>query len=74
MVKENKKIFPNIKPYYIILFACALSPLLFMNSNYVNNQRTKLKLFKEKSKNFNNKKITRCFRNRKRKRISFKSF
>ena len=52
MVRELKKNFPNLKSYHIILLACILSPLLIMNSNYANNQRSKQKLFEEKSKLF----------------------
>ena len=44
---------PKLKPYHIILFSCLLSPLLILNSNYVNKQRAEAKLNKEKSILFN---------------------
>ena len=52
MTNERKKNSPNLKPYHIILLACILSPLLIMNSNYVNNKRAQKKIYKEKSKLF----------------------
>ena len=52
MTNERKKNSPNLKPYHIIILACILSPLLIMNSKYVNNQRNQKKIYKEKSKLF----------------------
>ena len=52
MTNERKKNSPNLKPYHIIILACILSPLLIMNSKYVNNQRSQKKIYKEKSKLF----------------------
>ena len=52
MTNERKKNSPNLKAYHIIILACILSPLLIMNSKYVNNQRNQKKIYKEKSKLF----------------------
>ena len=52
MTNERKKNSSNLKPYHIIILACILSPLLIMNSKYVNNQRNQKKIYKEKSKLF----------------------
>ena len=48
MTNERKKNSPNLKPYHIIILACILSPLLIMNSKYVNNQRNQKKYIKKK--------------------------
>ena len=50
MTNEQKKNSPNLKPYHIIILACILSPLLIMNSNYVNSQKSQKKIYKEKNK------------------------
>ena len=52
MTNERKKNSPNLKAYHIIILACILSPLLIMNSKYVNNQKNQKKIYKEKSKLF----------------------
>ena len=52
MTNERKKNSPNLKAYHIIILACILSPLLIMNSKYVNSQRNQKKIYKEKSKLF----------------------
>ena len=52
MTNELTQYNPKLKPYHIIIIACLLSPLLILNSNYVNSQRATEKLNKEKSKLF----------------------
>ena len=52
MTNERTQYNPKLKPYHIIIVACLLSPLLILNSNYVNSQRAKEKLNQEKSKLF----------------------
>lgn len=52
MTNELTQYNPKLKPYHIIIVACLLSPLLILNSNYVNSQRATEKLNKEKSKLF----------------------
>ena len=53
MTNENKKISEKIKIYHILILGVILSPLIIINSNYVNNQRAEEKLYKEKSRLFN---------------------
>ena len=52
MKSEQKKLSQKIKYYHILILGCILSPLIFINSNYVNNQRAEDKLYKEKSRLF----------------------
>lgn len=52
MTNELTQYNPKLKPYHIIIVACLLSPLLILNSNYVNSQRAMKKLNQEKSKLF----------------------
>ena len=52
MKNELKKMSQKIKYYHILILGCILSPLIFINSNYVNNQRAEEKLNKEKSRLF----------------------
>ena len=52
MKNELKKLSQKIKYYHILILGCILSPLMFINSNYVNNQRAEEKLNKEKSRLF----------------------
>ena len=52
MTNERTQYNPKLKPFHIIIVACLLSPLLILNSNYVNSQRAKEKLNQEKSKLF----------------------
>ena len=42
----------KIKYYHILILGLILSPLIIINSNYVNNQRAEDKLYKEKSRLF----------------------
>ena len=42
----------KIKYYHILILGLILSPLIIINSNYVNNQRDEDKLYKEKSRLF----------------------
>ena len=53
MSNENQKLCHKIKAYHILILGVILSPLMFINSNYVNNQRAEEKLYKEKSRLFN---------------------
>jgi len=53
MSNENKKLSQKIKVYHILILGVILSPLIIINSNYVNNQRAEEKLYKEKSRLFN---------------------
>jgi hypothetical protein len=50
MTIESEKKITTLKAYHIVLIACLLSPLLILNSNYVNNKRAKLILEEQKSK------------------------
>ena len=52
MTNEKKESNLKIKPYHIIILGCLLSSVLIINSNYVNDQRAKEKLYKEKSQLF----------------------
>ena len=52
MANECIQFNTKLKPYHIILLSCLLSPLLILNSNYINNKRAKEELNKEKSKLF----------------------
>ena len=52
MTNEKKDFIQKIQFYHIIILACVLSPLLVLNSNYVNIKREKNKLNKEKSQLF----------------------
>jgi len=53
MSNENKKLSQKIKVYHILILGVILSPLIIINSNYVNKQRAEEKLYKEKSRLFN---------------------
>ena len=53
MTRENKKITPTLKAYHLLILGCLLSPILILNSNYVNKKRASIKLYEEKSKLFN---------------------
>ena len=55
----TNKFNPKIKYYHIILLSCLLSPLIVLNSYYVNNQRDQQKINKEKSKIFSPKEFLR---------------
>ena len=55
----TNKFNPKIKYYHIILLSCLLSPLIVLNSYYVNNQRAQQKINKEKSKIFTPKEFLR---------------
>ena len=59
MAIENEKKITTFKAYHIVLIACLLSPLLILNSNYVNDKRAKLKLEEQKSKLFDVKVLGR---------------
>ena len=48
MPNEQTQFNPKLRSYHVLLLACLLSPLLIYNSNYVNSQRAKEKLNKEK--------------------------
>ena len=52
MTQELKKPGSKIKYYHILILGCMLTPLIIMNSNYVNNQRAENKLNKENRKLF----------------------
>ena len=52
MTNEKKESILKLKSYHIIILGCLLSSLLIINSNYVNDQRAKAKLYKEKSQLF----------------------
>jgi hypothetical protein len=52
MTNEKKESILKLKSYHIIILGCLLSSLLIINSNYVNDQRAKEKLYKEKSQLF----------------------
>ena len=52
MTNEKKESILKLKPYHIIILGCLLSSVLIINSNYVNDQRAKEKLYKEKSQLF----------------------
>ena len=52
MTNEHKDFILKLKYYHIIIIACLLSPLLIINSNYVNNKRATIKLNKEKARLF----------------------
>ena len=52
MKSELKKMSQKIKYYHILILGLILSPLIIINSNYVNNQRAEDKLYKEKSRLF----------------------
>ena len=52
MKSEKKDFTQKIQFYHILLLACVLSPLLVLNSNYVNIKREKNKLNKEKNQLF----------------------
>ena len=54
MTNDYLSFIQKLKPYHIILFACILCPLLIINSNRVNEKRTKENLNKEKKKIFEN--------------------
>jgi len=45
MSNENKKLSQKIKVYHILILGVILSPLIIINSNYVNNQRAEEKLY-----------------------------
>ena len=49
MTRENEKITPTLKAYHILILGCLLSPLLILNSNYVNKKRASINLYEEKS-------------------------
>ena len=53
MASKQNKFNPKIKYYHIIILSCFLTFFLILNSNYVNKQREKEKLNKEKTKLFN---------------------
>ena len=53
MTRENEKITPTLKAYHLLILGCLLSPILILNSNYVNKKRASIKLYEEKSKLFN---------------------
>ena len=53
MTRENEKIKPTLKAYHLLILGCLLSPILILNSNYVNKKRASIKLYEEKSKLFN---------------------
>ena len=53
MSNENQKLCHKIKAYHILILGVILSPLIIINSNYVNKQRAEDKLYKEKSRLFN---------------------
>ena len=72
MAIQGTKINQKIKPYLIIILSCILSPLLIMNSNYINNQRTKPYTYKEKSKIFDKLIKTRKLRENQKEILSFK--
>ena len=55
----TNKFNPKIKYYHILLLSCLLSPLIVLNSYYVNNQRDQQKINKEKSKIFTPKEFLR---------------
>ena len=44
MTKEKEKFNPRLKSYHIFLLSCLLCSVLILNSNYVNEQRSKKKL------------------------------
>ena len=46
MSNENQKLCHKIKAYHILILGVILSRLMFINSNYVNNQRAEEKLYK----------------------------
>ena len=54
MTNDYLSFIQKLKPYHIILFACILCPLLIINSDRVNEKRTKENLNKEKKKIFEN--------------------
>ena len=53
MSNKNKKLSQKIKAYHILILGVILSPIIIINSNYVNKQRAEDKLYKEKSRLFN---------------------
>ena len=53
MSTQQRQFIPKLKYYQIFIIACLLSPLLILNSNYINNQRAKDKFNKEKRNLFN---------------------
>ena len=52
MASKQNKFNPKLKYYHIIILSCFLTFFLILNSNYVNKQREKEKLNKEKTKLF----------------------
>lgn len=53
MTKEKEIINPRLKTYHIFLLSCLLCSVLIINSNYVNEQRSKKKLTTQNNKLFN---------------------
>ena len=53
MTKEKEIINPRLKTYHIFLLSCLLCSVLIINSNYVNEQRSKKKLNTQNNKLFN---------------------
>ena len=52
MTNDCKEFNPKLKPYHIIIIGCLLSPLLLINSIYINKKRAEAKLNKEKGQLF----------------------
>ena len=52
MTKEKEKFNPRLKSYHIFLLSCLLCSVLILNSNYVNEQRSKKKLNNQSNKIF----------------------
>ena len=52
MTKEKENFNPGLKSYHIFLLSCLLCSVLIINSNYVNEKRSKKQLHYQSNKNF----------------------